>query len=273
MLDSKPLRGLFFSPPGRAAAALGSQALSDSLLERLEQSIGHRFTNRQLLLEALTHSTYAYEHRAENIRDNERLEFLGDAVLDLAVSDALFRHTRRHDEGTMTKTRALVVRETTLALLADEISLGDLLLLGRGEEATGGRGKPSNLSNAVEAIFGAIYLDAGYDVARSRILDLLDEPLQLALAGDLVYDYKSRLLELVQATRGNSTLRFQTLDESGPVHERVFTAGVLVDDQLISTGTGCSKKEAEQQAARDALDKLDCNREGCSPKPTDNAGG
>ncbi|NLO37510.1 MAG: ribonuclease III [Clostridiaceae bacterium] len=273
MHDPKPLRGLFFSPAGRAVSAPRQPARQDSLLDRLEQAIGHRFNNRQLLLEALTHSTYAYEHRGENIKDNERLEFLGDAVLDLAISDVLFRHAGQRDEGYMTKTRALVVRETTLALLADEIRLGDLLLLGRGEEATGGRAKPSNLSNAAEAIFGALYLDAGYDLARARILDLLDEPLQLALAGDLVYDYKSRLLELVQATRGNSTLRFQILDESGPVHERLFTAGVLVDSQLISTGTGCSKKEAEQQAAREALDKLDCNREGCSPKPTDGAGG
>jgi ribonuclease-3 len=164
----------------------------------------------------------------------------------------------------MTKTRALVVRETTLALLAKDLGTGDLLLLGKGEEATGGRDKPSNLANAVEAIFGAIYLDAGFEKACQVIRTLLEEPLRLALAGDLVYDYKSRLLELVQATRGGSTLRFQILDESGPVHERLFTAGVLVDEQLVSTGTGCSKKEAEQQAAREALDKLDCDRSGCT---------
>ncbi|MDW7658349.1 MAG: ribonuclease III [Bacillota bacterium] len=233
-------------------------------MPRLEQAISHHFSDKTLLQDALTHSTHAYEHRHDQVTDNERLEFLGDAVLDLAISDVLYRHHKSHTEGFMTKTRALVVRETTLALLAKDLGIGDLLLLGKGEEATGGRDKPSNLANATEAIFGAIYLDAGFEKACQVIRTLLEEPLRLALAGDLVYDYKSRLLELVQATRGGSTLRFQILDESGPVHERLFTAGVLIDEQLVSTGTGCSKKEAEQQAAREALDKLDCDRSGCT---------
>ena len=236
-------------------------------LRQMEQTIGHFFSDRQLLQEALTHSTFAYEHRDKESTDNERLEFLGDAVLDLAVSDVLFRRPEKFAEGIMTKTRALVVRENTLASLAKDIGLGELLLLGKGEEATGGRDKPSNLANAMEAILGAIYLDAGYQKACQVIRNLLEDPLRLAIAGDLVYDYKSRLLELVQATRGNSILQFQIMEESGPVHERQFTAGVLVDDQLIATGIGCSKKEAEQQAAREALGRLDCDRSGCSTRP------
>lgn len=262
MLDRKPLRGLFFTAADQIGS--GGQNARASGLVKLEKAIGHLFADSRLLREALTHSTHAYEHRNDQVTDNERLEFLGDAVLDLAISDVLYRNHKSHAEGFMTKTRALVVRETTLALLAKDLDIGDLLLLGKGEEATGGRDKPSNLANAVEAIFGAIYLDAGFEKACQVIRTLLEEPLRLALAGDLVYDYKSRLLELVQATRGGSTLRFQILDESGPVHERLFTAGVLVDEQLVSTGTGCSKKEAEQQAAREALDKLDCDRSGCT---------
>ena len=131
-------------------------------LRQMEQTIGHFFSDRQLLQEALTHSTFAYEHRDKESTDNERLEFLGDAVLDLAVSDVLFRRPEKFAEGIMTKTRARVVRENTLASLAKDIGLGELLVLGKGEEATGGRDKPSNLANAMEAILCAIYLDAGY---------------------------------------------------------------------------------------------------------------
>lgn len=230
----------------------------------LEKQIGHVFRNRFYLTQALTHSTYAYEHRHEQIQDNERLEFLGDAVLDLVISDTLFRQADGFAEGYMTKTRALVVCENTLAQIAVEINIGDILKMGRGELATGGREKPSNLANAVEAVFGAVYLDAGYDKVRQIILTLLDKPIQLALSGNLVYDFKSRLLELVQSTRGNSTLRFQILSETGPVHDPVFISGVLVDEQLIATGSGSSKKESEQQAAREALELLQCDRQGCA---------
>lgn len=256
MLKKKPLQGLFF------AAEPGSP-VREKALQDLEKALGHDFTNKQLLCRALTHSTYAYEHRQKNLANNERLEFLGDAVLDLAVSDALFQQKGRFDEGFMTKTRALLVREETLAQLARNIYVGDLLLLGKGETATGGREKPSNLANAMEAVFGAIYLDAGFARACQVIRQLLDRPFRLALAGDLVYDYKSRLLELVQATRGGSNMHFQILAETGPVHERTFTAGVLVDEQLVATGVGSSKKEAEQNAAQKALLKLDCDLESC----------
>lgn len=163
----------------------------------------------------------------------------------------------------MTKTRALIVCESTLTRVARSLGLGQLLMLGKGELTTGGGDKSSNLANAMEAVFGAVYLDAGYNKARSIILRLLDEFVQQALTGEMVYDYKSRLLEMVQGTRGNSTLRFVIINEEGPVHDRLFTAAVIVDEKQIAVGSGSSKKEAEQKAAREALGVLSCSRQGC----------
>lgn len=257
MSDQKPPRGLFFAKADQASNGDRIPFAFDEKLRSLEEWIGHVFADKKLLEEALTHSTYAYEHRNLDLTDNERLEFLGDAVLDLAISDALFRNPEMFSEGFMTKMRALVVREITLAQLARELGIGQLLLLGKGEEATGGRDKPSNLANAIEAVFGAIYLDAGFEKACHIIQTLLQEPLRLALAGELVYDYKSHLIEWVQGLHDARSLQFVILDESGPVHERFFKAGVFIDDRLIATGTGCSKKEAEQQAAQKALRELD----------------
>jgi ribonuclease-3 len=267
MSDKKPLTGLFFTAEIRAGS------LRPALLADLTARLGHLFSDSALLAEALTHSTYAYEHRQNNLADNERLEFLGDAVLDLVISQALYKRHDRLSEGQMTKARALVVRETTLAQIAQSLQLGDCLLLGRGEEASGGRDKPSNLANALEALFGAVFMDGGYERVAAVILSLLSDSLELALSGHLVYDYKSRLLELVQATRGGSVLRFQILEETGPVHERTFVAGVLVDEQLVATGSGCSKKDAEQLAARSALERLSCDQQGCDILPSDTAGG
>ncbi len=230
----------------------------------LALAIGYTFEQPDLLAQALTHSTYAYEHRHEKIMDNERLEFLGDAVLDLVISDYLYREGAAFTEGVMTKTRALIVCENTLARVAREHKLGHILLLGKGELTTGGGDKSSNLANTMEAIFGAVYLDGGYEASKALIIRLLDEYIQQALNGEMVYDYKSRLLEMVQGTRGNSTLKFTIINEEGPVHDRVFTAAVVVDDQQIATGSGSSKKDAEQKAARSALTVLSCTREGCS---------
>ncbi len=236
---------------------------------QLENRLGHVFHDQALLREALTHSTYAYEHRPDELTSNERLEFLGDAVLDLAVGDRLFADPAGYAEGYMTKIRAMVVCENTLASLARRLGIGELLSLGRGEEATGGREKNSNLANAMEALFGAIYLDAGFDKIRRVILQLLDRPIQEALAGSIIHDYKSRLLEWAQGMRSGSSVRFRILDEQGPDHDRHFTAGVFLDDQLIASGSGNSKKEAEQQAARLALLALP-GTAGPEGNPTDN---
>ncbi len=232
-------------------------------MKTLERQLHYQFTERSLLTRALTHSTYAYENPEVGL-DNERLEFLGDAVLQLVISEALFRRRARFPEGDMTKMRALVVCEQTLADVAKSINLGEYLLLGKGELGTGGRQKPSNTANAMEAVFGAIYLDGGFHAAAEVVTLLLTPYLEMAIAGDLVYDYKSRLLELVQSTRGSSQMRFEIINEDGPVHERVFTAAVIVDEQTVAEGVGNSKKEAEQNAARDALKVLRCTREGCT---------
>jgi ribonuclease-3 len=225
-------------------------------LQKLETAIGHRFSQQALLAEALTHSTYAYEHRYEGVISNERLEFLGDAVLDLAISDELFRQQQLYDEGFMTKTRALVVCESTLACLARKLELGDMIYLGKGEAATCGKTKPSNLSNTMEALFGAVFLDAGYEKARQVILGLLSGALHEALTGSMMFDYKSKLLEYAQSMNNIGPLRFVILDEQGPVHEKHYTAGVLQNDRLIGRGSGTNKKEAEQQAAKVALELL-----------------
>jgi ribonuclease III len=234
-------------------------SLTREVSQRLTERLGYTFRNERTLLEALTHSTFAYEHRQAGLISNERLEFLGDAVLDQVVSEFLFQQPELLSEGTMTRTRALVVCENTLARLARKLGIGDVLLMGRGEIQTGGRSKPSNLANAMEALFGAIFLDGGYDAVRHIILHLLDDPLRQALAGQIVYDYKSRLLELAQAVHA-SPVRFAILDEQGPVHERTFTAGVYVGEKLIAQGNGNSKKEAEQQAARFVLALLENDR-------------
>lgn len=226
-------------------------------LPLLEDRLGYRFRDRQLLLEAMTHSTYAYERRQADIVDNERLEFLGDAVLDLVVSHRLFLEPAQLGEGFMTKARALVVCEPTLAEAARGIGLGSFLMLGRGEESTGGRAKPSNLANAVEAVIGAAFQDGGLAVADAIVVRLLADELARALTGRLVYDYKSRLIELVQGSMAGSSVKFAIIREEGPVHERTFTAAVLLDDRPIGEGSGGSKKEAEQQAARAALAALE----------------
>ncbi len=232
-------------------------------IEQLMARIGYRFRDESLLVEALTHSTYAYETRSKSIMDNERLEFLGDAVLDLVISDFLFLDPAQFAEGYMTKTRALVVCEATLAEVAKAISLGDYLRLGKGEDATGGRNKPSNLANAVEAVIGGAYQDGGLETAVQIVRHLLEPHLMKALSGNIVYDYKSRLIEMVQSSRSNNSLKFTILNEEGPVHERQFTAGVVFNDVLIGEGIGSSKKEAEQKAAQAALRLLTCDRRKC----------
>lgn len=232
-------------------------------LATLQARIDYQFKDKSLLMEALTHSTYAYELRQKNAPDNERLEFLGDAVLDLVISDLLFIDETLFDEGYMTKTRALVVCETTLSDAAKSIDLGHFLRLGRGEETTGGRCKSSNLANAVEAIIGAAYRDGGMDVAIKLVLHLLEPQLRQAISGSIVYDYKSQLIEIVQSSHSNSLLCFAIVNEEGPVHERVFTASVLFNEQPIGEGVGSSKKEAEQSAAQAALLKLTYDRRNC----------
>ena len=224
-------------------------------LSSLENLLDYSFADKELLVMSLTHSTYAYEHRSVVIYDNERLEFLGDGILDFVAADALFRQKKSCDEGYLSKTRALIVCESTLAGIAREFGIGRFLLLGKGEESTGGREKPSNLANVMEAIFAAVYLDGGFDKARDLILRVLSDSIETALSGEMLFDYKSKVLELAQ-TKGNvHSVRFEIIDESGPVHDRSYTAAVFLDDRLFGQGVGHSKKLAEQDAAKTAYNE------------------
>lgn len=211
----------------------------------LEEKINYSFKNEELLLEALTHSSYAYEHRKVK-RHNERLEFLGDAVLQLLISTILFERENLN-EGSMTKLRARLVCEPTLARIARQIKLQEHLLLGHGEALSGGADNDSNLANAMEAVLGAVFIDGGYDACVKVAQTLFAAYIDLAIEGKLIYDHKSYLLET--AHKKDFTVDFKIIDQSGPDHNRRFTAAVYIDGQLAATAEGKTKKEAEQGAA------------------------
>jgi len=225
-------------------------------LSALQNKLGYSFKNIDLLKNALTHSSFAYESKDKNIENNERLEFLGDGVLDFVIAEELFRRDTKKDEGYLSKTRALIVCESMLSEIAEQLDIGNLLYLGHGEDASGGRRKPSNLSDAMEAIFAAIYLDGGFEAARATIIAILTTSINRALTGALVFDYKSRLLEWSQKDREHIPLSFEIIGEDGPVHKREYRAAVLQDGISIGEGVGQSKKSAEQEAAKDALKKI-----------------
>ena len=210
--------------------------------------------DEDLLLQALTHSSYIYENRQNGLENNQRLEFLGDAVLDLAVSDFLFRNYPDSDEGELTKLRAALVCEPSLARTAKSLKLGYCLRMGKGEERSGGRERASILADAFEALLGAIYLDQGLAKASEMALKFLDPLIKDVLEGRLDSDYKTELQELVQQL-GSEQVQYTILREEGPDHNKTFTAGVLYKGELTGTGSGRSKKEAEQQAAKSALEK------------------
>ena len=221
---------------------------------RLEKNLGYTFRDKQLLIQAITHSTYAYERRCpgDSAKDNERLEFLGDGLLDFVIADFLFLLKPEENEGYLSKTRALIVCESTLAAASRDIELGDFLLLGRGESLTLGSEKPSNLANAMEALFAAVYLDGGFETAKEVIGKILSPYAQKAMDGELIFDYKSKILELAQ-TKGNvRQIRFEIQNENGPVHERTYTSVLYIDEDFFSSGQGSSKKLAEQAAAKEA---------------------
>ena len=221
------------------------------LLE-LEQRIGYKFENFDLLVKAMTHSSYANEHRYEKKENNERLEFLGDAVLELISSDYLFAKYPETPEGVLTKKRASMVCEPTLALCAREIPLGDYLLLGKGEDATGGRKRDSIVSDAMEALIGAIYLDGGFANAKEFIHRFILTDLENK---KLFYDSKTILQEIVQADMEEG-ISYHLIKEEGPDHNKSFTVEVKIGETVYGTGSGRTKKAAEQEAAYKAILKL-----------------
>lgn len=218
-------------------------------LKELEEKIQYRFQNRMLLRQALTHSSYANEQRINKFKDYERLEFLGDAVLELVSSDFLFREEKDMTEGQLTRRRSSIVCEPALAFCARDIALEEYILLGKGEEATGGRGRDSIVSDVMEAVIGAIYLDSGIEEASRFIHRFILSDLEHK---QLFYDAKTILQEAVQQ-EGKETLHYELIKEEGPEHAKTFLVEVMVGGRKLGTGSGHSKKAAEQQAAYQAL--------------------
>lgn len=220
----------------------------------LEERLGYSFRNRALLETALTHSSYANENRASGIVCNERLEFLGDSVLGVTVADFLYRHFPDMPEGRMTRLRAELVCEQSLHRVALGLHLGDYLRLGKGEEHNGGRGRASILSDAVEAVIAAMYLDAGMETAAEFIHRCLLDDVR-AIETPSFTDYKTSLQELVQRHSGQ-VLFYELVGEEGPDHAKTFRVQVCLNGEPLGRGTGRTKKEAEQTAAANALEAL-----------------
>ena len=224
-------------------------------LENLQENLGYRFRDESLLRGALYHSSYANEHRNENIVSNERLEFLGDAVLGFVSAEFLYSRFPHAPEGELTRIRAALVREESLFEVAQALQLGECLMLGKGEESGGGRQRPSILADCTEAVFAAVYLDGGMDCARDLIHRVLLSKGDITVAESRRRDYKTELQELVQR-KHHQVLRYELVGQSGPDHAKVFTVAVLLNGDPVGEGSGHSKKEAEQASARAALEKL-----------------
>ncbi len=220
-------------------------------MNKLEEKIGYHFRDRELLQTALTHSSYANEKHGE-AQSYERLEFLGDSILGLVTAEFLYTHEPRLPEGRMTRLRAELVCEVSLHKTALELSLGRYMRLGRGEEHTGGRERPSILADMVEAIIAAMYLDSGMEQARSFIMDRVLRDVEFGDSHRSA-DYKTRLQELVQR-KSSQVITYRLKDESGPDHDKTFTFEVLINGETCGEGSGKTKKEAEQMAACKALE-------------------
>ncbi len=236
-------------------------AVHDTDLAKFQKSIGYSFNDIALLKNALTHSSYANEIKLKKVKDNERLEFLGDAVLELTSSDYIYRNNPDMDEGKMTRLRASIVCEPTLALCARAIELDKYIMLGRGEELTGGRKRDSIVSDACEALIGAIYLDGGFANAKEFIESFILNDLENK---QLFFDSKTILQEIVQAQ--GKEIEYKLLAEEGPEHDKIFVAEAYVDGMFRITGEGHNKKAAQQKAAYNALMLLKNNGTDINPK-------
>ena len=226
------------------------QTLSKILKEKFDIS----FKNEALLMEAMTHSSYANEHKEMKGIYNERIEFLGDAVLELTISDWLFRQFPHFQEGQLTKLRAQIVCEDSLSLLAKECSLNEYLLLGKGETLSGGREKPAILCDVFEAFIGALYLDKGMDKVQ-RFLDQVIVPKIKNGRYELITDFKTELQEYLQQN-GPVHIRYELVKEEGPSHDKIFTVQLIVDGKKYKTASGKTKKAAEQMAAKLTMEEL-----------------
>ena len=219
-------------------------------ISRFEETINYTFEDKSYILEALTHSSYSNENK--NYKFNERLEFLGDSVLSIVISDYLFKKEKNLPEGELTKLRANIVCEESLSEVAGQIHLGEYLLLGKGEEATGGRDRISILADALEAVIAAIYLDGGLEEASKFIFKFMEEIIENSIEGRIFRDYKTYLQEVLQS-KGEQHIWYKLVEEKGPDHNKRFVMEVGINDEVLGVGEGKSKKDAEQVAAKTAL--------------------
>jgi ribonuclease III len=221
-------------------------------LDEFGHKLGHTFNQPELLSQAFRHASYVNEQADSNLNDNERLEFLGDAVLDLAISHLLMKRFEDAEEGDLSKFRAMVVDEAGLYQIALMLGLGDYLLLGKGEEHCRGREKSSILANTTEALIGALYLDAGFDTALKVIGKLFSPLLEKVGTLEMIYDYKSIFQEYTQKTY-KTLPQYQLVEEVGPAHDKTFKVELILNGETLTEGKGKSKKEAEQEAAKEAF--------------------
>lgn len=225
-------------------------------VKSLEKSINYSFKHLRYLEEALTHSSYSNESKDKGIRHNERIEFLGDSVLNLVISDYIFRTYTSLSEGELTKIRANVVCEQTLSEVAKNIDLGIYLLLGKGEDLGGGRKRNSVLADALESLVGAMYLDGGLDNASRFIIREFETIVELASRGNINRDFKTIFQEKIQSA-SDKKITYRVVEESGPDHDKTFEIEIIVGEHPLARGKGRSKKEAEQDAAKKALERYD----------------
>lgn len=227
-------------------------------LEELEEKIGYCFVNKNLLQLALTHTSYANENRSRQSKskpqNNERLEFLGDSVLNLIITSYLFNTLEKVSEGDMSRIRSTIVCEKSLKMSADRFGLKEYIFLGKGEEITGGRNRDSIIADAMEALIGAIYLDSGMESAKCFIQRFMTNTIELALDGKLFKDYKTQFQEIVQKNK-DAKIQYHVIAEKGPDHNKLFIVELKLDGKKISSGRGRNKKEAEQNAAREAIER------------------
>lgn len=229
---------------------------TENLISEIQERISYRFRHIVALKTALTHSSYANEKKKQKLKYNERLEFLGDSVLGIIISDYLFRNCPNRPEGELTKMRAMIVCERALAMGARSIDLGKYMYLGKGEENTGGRDRESILADGFEAMIGAIYLDSGINSAKKFVLKTLREVIDRVIAGEgLFTDHKTQFQEVLQKYN-KGKIQYRIKAEEGPDHNKTFYTDLYVDDYIYGTGAGRSKKESEQNAAKSALDRM-----------------
>ncbi|MDI6889772.1 MAG: ribonuclease III [Thermodesulfovibrionales bacterium] len=221
----------------------------------LERRLGYVFKNKELLIEALTHKSFYHENPDKAVAYNERLEFLGDSILGFVIVEHLFLSDRKFTESVMAKIKSYLVKESILSEIADSISLGKYLRLGKGEEATGGRAKKSLLADAIEALFGAIYIDGGYKKVRELLLRLFREKIDVILHSNEFHDFKTELQEKTQLLFG-ALPEYRVIKQEGEEHKKIFTIEVFIGGKKFGRGAGKSKKEAQTLAAREALSRL-----------------